>query len=61
MGSKTEKHLGLRIDLQTHAKLKYIAAREGRSINGQVLYLIRSFIDAYEKENDPISVEDKSK
>ena len=36
-----EKHLGLRIDAETHKKLKSLAEFEGRSINGEVLYLIR--------------------
>ena len=35
-----EKHLGLRIDAETHKKLKSLAEFEGRSINGEVLYLI---------------------
>lgn len=34
-----EKHLGLRIDAETHKKLKSLAEFEGRSINGEVLYL----------------------
>ena len=35
-----DKHLGLRIDSETHGKLKSIAEFEGRSINGEVLYQI---------------------
>lgn len=35
------KHLGLRIDEETHEKLKSLAEFEGRSINGEVLFLIR--------------------
>ncbi|MFQ9152936.1 MAG: Arc family DNA-binding protein [Blautia sp.] len=30
---------GLRIDSETHGKLKSLAEFEGRSINGEVLYL----------------------
>ena len=41
---KQEKHLGLRIDFETHEKLKSLAEYEGRSINGEVLYLIRQAI-----------------
>ncbi len=29
-----EKHLGLRIDAETHKKLKSLAEFEGRSMNG---------------------------
>lgn len=35
-----EKHLGLRIDAETHKKLKSLAEFEGRSVvwNGQILF-----------------------
>ena len=39
-----DKHLGLRIDAETHGKLKSLAEFDGRSINGEVLYLIRQAI-----------------
>ena len=39
-----DKHLGLRIDSETHDKLKDMAEYEGRSINGEVIYLIRQAI-----------------
>ena len=45
-----DKHLGLRIDSETHQKLKELSEYEGRSINGEVLYLIRQAIKKYEKE-----------
>lgn len=44
-----EKHLGLRIDTETHQKLKSLSEFEGRSINGEVLYLIRQAILQHEK------------
>jgi len=44
------KHLGLRIDSETHQKLKELAEYDGRSINGEVLYLIRKAISVYEQE-----------
>lgn len=46
-----EKHLGLRIDIDTHDKLKKLAEYEGRSINGEVLYIIRQTIREHEKKN----------
>lgn len=46
-----EKHLGLRIDSETHEKLKDLAEYDGRSINGEVLYLIRQAIQKHEKES----------
>ncbi len=42
------KHLGLRIDSDTHKKLKSLAEFDGRSINGEVLYLIRQAIARHE-------------
>ena len=46
-----EKHLGLRIDAETHKKLKSLAEFEGRSINGEVLYLIRQAIKEFENKH----------
>ncbi len=46
-----EKHLGLRLDEDTHRKLKSLAEFEGRSINGEVIYLIKQAIIKFEKEN----------
>ncbi len=48
---KKEKHIGLRIDSETHSKLKRLAEYEGRSINGELLYLIRQAIISHEKNN----------
>lgn len=50
MNKEKDKHLGLRIDGDTHDKLKELADYEGRSINGEVLYLIRQAIKKYEQE-----------
>lgn len=36
-----DKHLGLRIDRELHYKLHYLLRYDGRSANGEVLYLIR--------------------
>ena len=46
-----DKHLGLRIDSETHTKSKSLADFDGRSINGEVLYLIRQAIMEHEKEH----------
>lgn len=45
-----DKHIGLRIDSDTHRKLKDLAEFEGRSINGELLYLIRQAILEHEKK-----------
>ncbi len=55
--TKKEKHLGIRIDNDLHAKLKSLSDYEGRSINGEILYLIRQAIMAHEKEHGPLQSE----
>ena len=54
MRNKANKHLGIEIDPELHQKIKYIAEYEGRSINGQVLYLIRQCVKHFENENGKI-------
>ena len=56
MRNKANKHLGIEIDPELHQKLKYIAEYEGRSINGQILYLVRQCIKKFENENEPIVI-----
>ena len=46
-----DKHLGLRMDSETHQKLKSLAEFDGRSINGEVLYLIRQAIARHEHKH----------
>lgn len=49
-----DKHLGLRIDSDTHKKLKNLAEYDGRSIKGEVLYLIRQAIAQHEQKHGPL-------
>ncbi|MCO7136327.1 hypothetical protein NIF40_02120 [[Clostridium] leptum] len=51
---KNNKHLGIEVDPELHYKLHYIAKYEGRSANGQILYLIRQCIKEFEKAEGPI-------
>ena len=59
MRNKENKHLGIEVDPVLHGKLHYIAKYEGRSANGQILYLIRQCIKAFEQENGEITLDDK--
>ena len=61
MRNKANKHLGIEIDPELHQKLKYVAEYEGRSINGQILYLVRQCVKQFEKENGQIAEEPSSK
>ena len=56
---KGRKHLSIRMDEEMHDKFQYIAAYEGRSMSGQILYLIQRCIREFEKEHGPIDLEDK--
>lgn len=56
MRNKANKHLGIEIDKELHYKLHYISKYEGRSANGQILYLIRKTIAEFEKMNGEIKV-----
>lgn len=58
MRNKANKHLGLEIDPELHHKLRYIAKYEGRSINGQLLYLVRQCVKDFEATDGPIPNEE---
>lgn len=55
-----DKHLGLRIDRELHYKLHYISQYEGRSANGQIMYLIRRCIAEFEKQHGEIAMDNES-
>ncbi len=56
MRNKNNKHLGIEVDPQLHYKLHYISKYEGRSANGQILYLIRQCIKEFESKEGEIKV-----
>ena len=58
LNMKKEKHLGIRIHDEMHDKLVYISKYNGRSMSGQILYLIQTCIREFEKEHGPITKED---
>jgi hypothetical protein len=51
--------LTLRIDSNTHNKLLKICETSKRSLNGQIDYIITSFIKEYEKFNGEIKIRDQ--
>ena len=57
---KKIKNVGIRVNPETHQKLRHIAQYEGRTLNGQVLYLIQKCIRDFERANGPIPPEDAS-
>ena len=49
------KSVSIRIEEEMLNKIAYIADYEGRSVNSQVLVLIRESIRSFEQSNGPIS------
>lgn len=56
MRNKQNKHLGIEIDPELHYKLHYVSKYEGRSANGQILYLIRKCVREFEEQDGEITV-----
>ncbi len=54
MRNKNNKHIGIEIDPELHYKLHYISKYEGRSANGEILWLIRQAIRDYERREGVI-------
>lgn len=55
MKNSNYKHLSLRIDEELLKKFHYVCEYDGRSANGQLLYLVRKCVAEYEKEFGPIT------
>lgn len=55
---KEGKHLSIRMDGELHDKIQSIAAYEGRSMSGQILYLIKKCVRDFEKEHGPVRREE---
>ena len=51
-------HLSIRMDAELHDKLQCVAAYEGRSMSGQILYLIQRCVREFEKEHGSITEDD---
>ena len=49
------------MDEELHDKIQYIAAYMGRSMSGQILYLMQECVRSFEKEHGPIGTEDLKK
>ena len=51
---KERTHLSIRMDKDLHDKFQSISAYEGRSMSGQILYLIQKCVREFEREHGPI-------
>ena len=54
MKKDKDKSISIRVHGETHYKLFYIAEYEGRSGNGQLLYLLRKCIEEFEEKHGKI-------
>lgn len=55
---KDRTHLSIRMDAELHDKFQYVAAYEGRSMSGQILYLMQRCVREFEKEHGTVTRED---
>ncbi len=51
-------YLSIRMDKETHDKIQFVAAYDGRSMSGQIVYLMQRCIREFEKEHGPITPQD---
>ena len=60
MGVEKEKimHIGFRLPQELHDKIVYVAEYEGRTLNGQIRFLMGQCIREFEKEHGPITAQD---
>lgn len=58
MRNKDNKHLSIEVNRELHYKLHYIAKYEGRSGNGQIIYVLRKYIENFEAANGTIELPD---
>jgi regulatory protein len=61
MRNINNKHIGLEIDKRLHFKFKYICEYDGRSINKELIFLIRRYVEEFENKHGVIKYEDVSK
>ena len=51
---KNIKHVSLRVEEDLLRRFSYVAEYDGRTMNGEMVYLIRKYIAQFEKNNGKI-------
>ena len=51
-------HLSIRMNTDLHDRFRFVAGAEGRTMSGQILYLIQKCVREFEKEQGSITAED---
>lgn len=53
---KDTSYLSIRISRELHDKFQYVSEYEGRSMSGQIVYLLNRCVRDFERENGPIDL-----
>ncbi|MBQ6808108.1 MAG: hypothetical protein IJP07_02945 [Firmicutes bacterium] len=56
-----QRHLSIRADAEMLDKFYFVSKYNGRSGSGQILFLMRSLVEEFEKEHGRISEEELSR
>ena len=56
---KDKIYLTIRMNRELHDKFQSVAAYEGRSMSGQILYLVNQCVREFEKVHGPIDLLDQ--
>ncbi|MDL2289092.1 Arc family DNA-binding protein [Oscillospiraceae bacterium OttesenSCG-928-F05] len=54
-----KKNVTLHVDQEIHEKLQKIAEANARTVNGQITYIMKKEVDAFEKEHGKIIFAEK--
>ena len=53
---KDKTFLSIRMNKELHDKIQYVAAYEGRSMSGQIIYLLNKCVREFEEANGKIEL-----
>lgn len=53
---KDKMFLSIRMNKELHDKFQYVASYEGRSMSGQIIYLLNKCVKDFERANGPIEL-----
>ena len=53
---KDKTFLSIRMNKELHDKFQYVASYEGRSMSGQIIYLLNKCVKDFERANGPIEL-----
>lgn len=61
MRAKDQAFLSIRISRELHDKFQYVAAYDGRSMSGQIVWLLNRCVRGFEREHGPIDLSEWEK